>query len=149
MNKNLSLMLPLCVVMASCAPQQPSTSFILNCPSGPAANVCPPGNQNRDKVKIQVTPSQVQVAPPIVCTDKGGTVTATVKIANGVPDPDNVEVVMVQKDADDGWILNSRTGPGDILIDVPSSTVVGTHYGYFVITSTGKCLDPMIHVDRN
>jgi hypothetical protein len=84
-----------------------------------------------------------------VCTDKGGTVTATVKIANGVPDPDNVEVVMVQKDADDGWILNSRTGPGDILIDVPSSTVVGTHYGYFVITSTGKCLDPMIHVDRN
>lgn len=134
--------------MASCAPQQPSIANVSNCPQSPPAAACPPGLADRDKIKIQVTPSQVIVSPPIVCTERGGTVTATVMIANGVPDPDTVDVAVVPKDADDGWILNSRTGPGDMLINVPRSAIVDKHYGYLVIASNGKCRDPRIHVDK-
>lgn len=146
MNKILTLMLAFCAMMAACAPSAPTMSSIPNCPSGPPANACPPGNQDRDKIKIHVTPAKVNVTPPIVCAARGATIKATITAAANVPTP--FQVATVPKDAAHGWVLNLGTGPGTMDIKVPDAAVVGTHYGYFVMTSTGKCVDPRIHVDK-
>jgi hypothetical protein len=63
----------------------------------------------------------------------------------GIP-TDSVVVATVPKDADNGWILNARTGEGTMSIVVPGATTTGD-YGYFAMSSTGKCVDPIIHVN--
>jgi hypothetical protein len=144
MNKILTLLLPMCCLLAAC-PSTLSVSSITACSPSPPANACP---AERDKIKILVTPADVFVAPPIVCTNKSGTVTATVTVANKVKDPDKVLVAVVPMNSSDRWMSASRIGPGDMVINVSNSTIVGTQYEYVVMTSTGKCRDPKIHVDQ-
>jgi len=153
MKKTLTLLLPLCCLLAAC-PTTPkseleSESVILDCPAGPTPDVCPPGLEDRNKVTIRVTPGNIQVTPPVVCAASGTTIEATIEVANGVPEIDKVVVATVPKNAANGWILSQGTGDGNIFdINVPESTEID-FYGYFAMASTGKCLDPMIHVDRN
>lgn len=146
MNKTLTLLVPLCCMLAACSSTPRSAAFIPNCPSGPAADVCPPGQENRNKIKIHVTRDKVKTTPPVVCAARGTTVTATV--TKGANVPDGVLVATVPKDGADGWILNSGTAPGTIQIYVPETVGVDTYRDYFVMTSTGKCEDPKIHVDK-
>lgn len=149
MNKTLTLLLPLCGLLTACSSMTPSgSSVVTDCPPSPPASDCPRGHEDRGRINIEVTPSQVRVSPPIVCADKGGKVEATVRVARGVPNPESVLVATVPKDSTDRWIGASRTGPGTMEIDVPDSTIVGMQYEYVVMTSTGKCRDPRIHVDQ-
>jgi hypothetical protein len=149
MNKSLTLLFPLCCLLAACPSTPPAKSARLDCPDGPAADICPPGLEYRNKVTIRVTPGNIQVTPPVVCADRGGTIEATIEIANGVPDEDEVVVATVPKNAVNGWILSQGTGDGNTFeIKVPGS-IDYDFYGYYAMASTGKCLDPMIRVDRN
>ncbi|MGI9221945.1 MAG: hypothetical protein ACR2QS_13015 [Woeseiaceae bacterium] len=145
MNKTLTLMLTLIVMTSACAPT-PRVAVIPNCSAGPVASACPPGLADRDKIKIHVTPANVVITPPMVCTERGGTVTATITKAGSVPN--DVVVAMIPKNATNGWILSSRKGPGTMPIAVPAATEIRDDYGYFVMTSTGQCVDPIIHVDK-
>jgi len=149
MNKTLTLLLPLFCLLAACPTTTTDRSVKLVCPDGPTADTCPPGLEYRNKVTIRVTPGNIQVTPPVVCADPGGTIEATIEVANGVPDKDEVVVATVPKNAVNGWILGQGTGDGNTFhIKVPGS-VDDDFYGYFAMASTGKCLDPMIRVDRN
>lgn len=147
MNKTLTLLLPICWLLAACAAKPPSGSVISNCPPGQTARVCPqgpdghPDPDKRNKIRIVVSAAGVDVKPHVVCAHAGTTITATV-----VGVPTNAKVATVPKDGDDGWILSMRTGEGTMSIDVPPSTPDG-YYGYSAISSTGKCQDPKIHVD--
>ena len=144
MNRTLIVLVPLCCLLAACNSTPPNASFVLNCRSEPT-DVCPPGLDKRNKIKIHVTPAGVMATPPVVCATKGTTVTATVTKAESVPD--GVLVATVPKDGEDGWVLGADNAPGQILIEVPATTDLDD-YGYFVLASTGKCLDPIIRVDR-
>ena len=74
---------------------------------------------------------------------------ATIEVVNGVPDKDKVVVATVPKNAANGWILSQGIGDGNTFdINVPGS-IDDDFYGYFAMSSTGKCVDPMIRVDRN
>jgi len=150
MNKKLIFVIPLSALVMACAtPQSTPTplSQIMNCKAGPVANACPPGLADRNKVKINVTPGNVTVTPPVVCAEHGTDITVTITKAAAVPDP--LIVVTVPKNASDGWIVNSNgTGSTTMTIGVPAATTVDEMYGYFVVTNNGKCLDPKIHVDK-
>ena len=98
MNKILTFILPLCAVLAACDSQKQATdvdrearagdkgatAFIPGCPSGPTATECPPGLEKRNKIKIQVTPSGINVAPPMVCAERGTMIMATVEVAESI-----------------------------------------------------------------
>ena len=149
MNKTFALLLPLCWSLAACAPTTQSASVIPNCPPGQTDRACPslpdgtPDPAKRNKIKIVVSAAGVKAKPSVVCTSPGETITVTV-----VGIPANAKVATVPKDGADGWILSSRTGEGTTSIVVPGTTSDGD-YGYFAMASTGKCVDPMIRVDRN
>jgi hypothetical protein len=149
MNKTLTLLLPLCCLLAACPTAPPSDSVILDCPAGPSADVCPPGLENRNKVTIRVTPGNIQVTPPVVCADAGGTIEASIEVANGVPNPDEVVVSTVPKNAVNGWILSQGIGDGNTFdIHVPDlKSIKKGQYGYFAMSSTGQCVDPIFHVN--
>jgi hypothetical protein len=120
-----------------------------NCPPGKTASKCPslpdgtpiPGKRN--KITIVVSAQDVKAQPPVVCTSAGERIDVTVV---GIPAGVDVKAATVPKDGEHGWILSMRTGDGPMSIDVPLSTTKG-YYGYFAMTSSGKCQDPKIHVD--
>lgn len=156
MNKTLTLLPPLCCLLAACpaTPKAgpagpPSESVIPNCPPGETANRCPslpdgtPIPSKRNKIKIVVSAHDVKAQPPVVCTSAGEEITVTVV---GIPTDEDVIAATVPKDGEHGWILSMRTGDGTMSIQVPASTDEGD-YGYFAMTSSGKCQDPKIHVD--
>jgi hypothetical protein len=138
MNKTLIFLLPLCCLLAACV-ETPRSAFIENCPEGPPADKCV---GERNKIKIIVSARDVKVQPTTVCTSPGETIAVDV-----VGIPAHAKVATVPKDGADGWILSSRTGDGAMSIMVPQETPDGD-YSYFALSSTGKCLDPMIHVER-
>lgn len=145
MNKAIIVLAPLYFFLAACEATPPAEPVTLNCPTGPVAEVCPPGLDKRNKITIKINPAGIQVTPPVVCASPATTITATVEAAASVPA--DFTVTTVPKDAANHWIFSSREGVGTMTIDVPSVTVKDRDYGYFVMTSTGKCLDPMIHVN--
>jgi hypothetical protein len=150
MNRKLIFVTSLTALPVACAapPATPAVSSeILHCKSGPAADVCPPGLANRNKVTVHVTPNNLTVVPPVVCAEHGTDIAVTITKANSVASP--LIIVTVPKDAENGWIVNSN-GAGDstMTITVPAATDVGPKYGYFVVANNGQCLDPKIHVDK-
>ena len=144
MNKTIFVLVPLCCLLAACAskappaPPAPSASFIPNCPEVPTARPCP---GQRNEIRLVVSAVGIDPRPSVVCADKGATIEVTV-----VGIPANAVVATVPKDADNGWILSAITGEGKTSIVVPEDTPDGK-YGYFAIASTGKCVDPIIHVN--
>ena len=147
MKKTPTFLLPIFCLLAACPTTPEYKAAILDCPAGPSADVCPPGLEYRNKVTIRVTPGNIQVTPPVVCADPGGTLEATIQVANGVPDKDQVVVATVPKNAVNGWILSQGIGDGNTFdIELPGS-IAEAFYGYFAMASTGKWLDTMIHVD--
>ncbi len=146
MNKALTILVPLCFLLAACPSTPRSAAFIPNCPSAPGVDVCPSGLDERNKIKIHVTRKGVNTTPRVVCAARGTTITATLTKAESVPD--GVLVTTVPKDGADGWVLSTGTVPGTLKIEVPETIGVDTYRDYFVMTSTGKCEDPMIYVDR-
>ena len=145
MNRAIIVLVPLCSFLAACEATPPPKAVTLDCPTGPVAEVCPPGLDKRNKIKIMITPAGTQVTPPVVCASPATTITATVEAAASVPA--DFTVITVPKDAANDWIFSSRQGVGTMMIDVPAETVEERDYGYFVMTTTGQCLDPMIHVN--
>jgi hypothetical protein len=141
MNKTIFVLVPLCCLLAACASKAPSASsasFIPNCPEVPTNRPCP---SQRNEIRLVVSAVGVDPRPSVVCADKGATIEVTV-----VGIPANAVVATVPKDADDGWILSAITGEGTMSIVVPEDTPDGK-YGYFAMASTGKCVDPIIHVN--
>jgi hypothetical protein len=139
MNKTLISLLPLCCLLAACAADTPRSAFIENCPEEPPADRC---MGERNKIKIIVSARDVRVQPTTVCTSPGETIAVDV-----VGIPAHASVATVPKDGVDGWILKSRMGDGAMSIMVPQETPYGD-YPYFALSSTGKCVDPMIRVEQ-
>lgn len=166
MKKTLVFLLPLCWLLAACpatppspvaAPTPdpktpPSESVIPNCPPGQMDRACPslpdgtPDPDKRNKIKIVVSAAGVKAKPSVVCTSSGDTIAVTVV---GIPADVDVKAATVPKDGENGWILSMRTGDGTMSIVVPEEEEVPEgDYGYFAMTSNGKCVDPMIRVDN-
>lgn len=137
MNKILIPLLPLCCLLAACAAETPRSAFIENCPEGPPADRC---LGERNKIKIVVSAAGVMVQPTIVCSGPAESIAVDV-----VGIPAHAKVATVPKDGADGWILSSRTGDGVMSITVPQGTPYGD-YPYFALSSTGKCVDPVIRI---
>lgn len=140
MNKTIFVLVPLCCLLAACAANDqpaPSASFIPNCPEVPDRPCPGPSNT----IRLVVSAAGIDPRPSRVCVDAGATIEVDV-----VGIPANAVVATIPKDADYGWILNARTGQGTMSIVVPGGTPTGD-YGYFAMSSTGKCVDPIIHVN--
>jgi hypothetical protein len=147
MKKTIIMLVPVCCLLAACAPEKEAMLHPENCPSGPADRNCPklpdgtPDPAHLSKVRLVVSAAGINPQPPAVCTNAGDVIKVTV-----VGIPDTAIITTAPKDDVNAWILSSRTGVGDMSIKVPDATPTGD-YEYLAITTTGKCVDPIFHVN--
>lgn len=140
MNKKLLIVIPAVTLFASCATLE--VGSIPGCHSPPEPTSC---TGSRNKLTINTEAAHLNAKPPMVCAKKGTTIDVT--ITPNVKGSE-VTVVVVPKDSDDGWInSNNFKDSGSMKIKVPDDADK-KKYDYVIIASNGKCLDPMIHVDR-
>jgi hypothetical protein len=148
MKKTIIPLVPLCCLLVACASDKQVVPAYMNCPQGPVERECPtlpngtPDPAKRNKIQLVVSAKGIEPRPAVVCAKPNTTITVTVV---GIPG-DATRVATVPKDDADKWILSSRTGNGVMSIKVPDGTSEA-FYEYLAMTSTGKCVDPMIHVD--
>ena len=139
MNKIILFVIPLSFFLTSCAEQ--NRIRIGGCESPPPVKVCT-GSFADPKVTVNIN-KPLNASPPNVCAQQGTTIVFTIVPATA----EEGSVLIIPKDVADTW-LTGRNSPdaNKIEIPVPTDLKPDTPHDYIVTTSSGKCLDPRVHV---
>ena len=100
------------------------------------------------KVNINVTPPGIVVAPKFVCAMQGSTIEFRVNGPAGGPhEVEAGDVSVIPKKTTSPWLTGTNfPDKGLITITVPDSVPHGSEPEYYIVTNSGHCLDPRIHV---
>ena len=139
MNKTILFVLPLSLMLASCA------SVMVSAPGGcHVASVIPTVcTGSKDNPKVSFNSNTLKASPPNVCAEPGATLEISIK-----PVAHNKigSVAVIAKDPKDSW-LSGTNSPDKTKIEIliPAWVAEGDHdYGF--LTFDGKCLDPRINI---
>ena len=109
---------------------------------------------NRRPVTITVSANDIDISPKKACARRGGNLNFRFKKADGYQA--DVIAVIIPKDADNGWmVLSSKAGKDKAGKDenknmrIPRGVQIRGNYQYSVMTNTGLCEDPMVHIERS
>ena len=139
MNKTILFVLPLSLMLASCA------SVMVSAPGAcHVASVIPTVcTGKKDDPKVNFNTNSLKASPPNVCAGRGETLEITIE-----PVAQNKigSVAVIPKDPKDSWLVGTNSpDKKKIEILIPPWVAEGDHdYGF--LTFDGKCLDPRINI---